>query len=138
MISPQLEDKNILIIESLPEKITLIEPFFEYFRTEYHISDEIYGNILVAVTEAVNNAILHGNKEDGNKSVSINVKKSKNVFICCILDEGEGFDFNNVPDPTSPENIESAGGRGVFLMKNLSDLVIFSNKGSAVEIQFKL
>ena len=55
-----------------------------------------------------------------------------------IKDEGEGFDFNNLPDPTAPENLEKPTGRGVFLMKNLSDLVVFSDNGSVVEIHFKL
>ena len=138
MIPLHFINNNSLVIESLPEKIILIEPFIESVRNTFQIADEIYGNILVAVTEAVNNAIVHGNKTNTGKCVSIFIKKENNLLTCCIEDEGDGFDYTCIPDPTSPENIENTGGRGVFLMKNLSDMVIFSNKGSVVEIQFKL
>ena len=55
-----------------------------------------------------------------------------------VTDQGEGFDFNDLPDPTAPENILKIGGRGVFLMRQLADIVVFSNEGSTVEVQFKL
>ncbi len=127
-----------LTLESHPSNIVLIEPFIDEFRCVYSINDEVYGNMLVCITEAVNNSILHGNKGNANKLVRLALKKEKNKVICTIDDEGRGFDYTNLPDPTAPENIESAGGRGIFLMKHLSDLVIFSNDGSNVEIQFKL
>ncbi|MBC8172554.1 MAG: ATP-binding protein [Chitinophagales bacterium] len=127
-----------LMLESKPDNIILIEPFIEDFRCRYHICDEIYGNMLVAITEAVNNAIIHGNKQDEQKIVKVNLAKLRNTVTCIVEDEGGGFDYANLPDPTAPENLGNTGGRGVFLMKHLSDLVIFSNDGSNVEIQFKL
>ncbi len=125
-------------LKSQPANIVLIEPFIEEVRTKLEIADEVYGNILVCITEAVNNAILHGNKSDSNKEVTISIKKESNKLTCLIKDQGCGFDFSNIPDPTAPENIENMGGRGIFLMKHLSDLVVFSNDGSKVEIQFRL
>ena len=94
--------------------------------------------MLVAITEAVNNAIIHGNKTNTEKQVNVCLQRQRNVITCIITDEGEGFDFNQVPDPTAPENLEKEGGRGIFLMKHLSDMVIFSNDGTHVEIQFRL
>lgn len=136
-ISDHLVEKELLL-DSDPDKIVMVEPFIESFRCDNEVSDEIYGNLLVAVTEAVNNAIIHGNKLDFAKKVRLYLCRRKNLITCIIEDQGSGFDFANLPDPTAPENIENAGGRGVFLMKNLADLVIFSNDGSNVEIQFRL
>lgn len=129
---------RVLEITSNPDNIIFIESFIEDFRYNHEIGDEVYGNMLVAITEAVNNAIIHGNQSNRNKRVVVNLFRKKNLITCLVQDEGIGFDYNNLPDPTSPENIENTGGRGVFLMKNLADLVIFSNNGSVVEIQFKV
>ena len=127
-----------ICLKSQPANIVLIEPFIEEVRKKLEIADEVYGNILVCITEAVNNAILHGNKSDSDKEVTVSIKKESNKLTCLIKDQGCGFDFSNLPDPTAPENIENTGGRGIFLMKHLSDLVVFSNDGSKVEIQFRL
>jgi len=127
-----------LCLPSRPANITLVEPFIEELRKRLPIADELYGNMLVCLTEAVNNAILHGNGSDPGKQVTIRIHAKNNTLFCCVEDEGCGFDFNGLPDPTDPEHIEEIGGRGVFLMKQLSDLVIFSNDGSSVEIQFRL
>ena len=127
-----------IVLPSIPSNIVHIEPFIDSFRCEYAIGDEVYGNMLVCITEAVNNAIIHGNHSDEEKKVVVFLRKVKNLITCLVADEGNGFDYNNLPDPTAPENIENAGGRGIFLMKNLSDFVIFSNDGSNVEIQFKI
>ncbi len=136
-IGEELIEKEILI-ESCSNAVLEVESFIDEFRQKNHIDDEIFGNILVAVTEAVNNAIIHGNKLDKSKTVRLIIRKRKNIVTCNIKDEGKGFDYNNLPDPTSPENRENIGGRGVFLMKHLADLVVFSNDGSNVEIQFRV
>ncbi|MBK6729774.1 MAG: ATP-binding protein [Bacteroidetes bacterium] len=136
-IGEELIEKEILI-ESCSNGVLEVESFIDEFRQNNKIDDEIFGNILVAVTEAVNNAIIHGNKMDKSKSVRLVIRKRRNVVTCNIKDEGNGFDYNNLPDPTAPENIECLGGRGVFLMKHLADLVVFSSDGSNVEIQFRV
>lgn len=97
---------------------------------------ENFGNVLIAVTEAVNNAILHGNKNVSNASVYIKSASNDISFLFSIEDEGNGFDFLTLPDPTAPENIEKENGRGIFLMKNLADEVEFENNGRRVLIYF--
>ena len=107
--------------------------------TKYDVGPDVFGNILVSVTEAVNNAIYHGNLSDENKLVvleSVYDKELKKLSII-VTDEGNGFDYTNLPDPTAPENITMIGGRGVFLIKQLADWVIFNDKGNSVELQFK-
>jgi len=119
-------------IENIPEVEGMIDSVCE----DLNLSEDYYGNILIAVTEAVNNAIIHGNKSDDSKMVKIDVSNERNGVVFTISDEGLGFDFNNLPDPTAPENLEKPDGRGIFLMKNLSDSVEFIGSGSTVKITF--
>ncbi len=128
--------KKNIEIPSKAANIVRVEAFVESIKEEYAVSNEVFGNMLVALTEAVNNAMLHGNKEDEGKIVNVNMEKSDNIIKFYVRDTGDGFDYNNLPDPTAPENLEKTTGRGVFLMKNLSDLVVFSDNGATVEIQF--
>lgn len=127
-----------LVISSEPVNISKAEPFIEQVCNELSVPEENYGNILISITEAVNNSIVHGNKTDKSKNVSVFATFDGKLLSFKIIDQGIGFDFNNIPDPTSPENIEKITGRGIFLMKQLSDYVIFSNNGNTVEIQFKI
>ena len=91
---------------------------------------------MIAVTEAVNNAIKHGNAGNSSKNVALSLSMDENIIRFRIEDEGQGFDFHNLPDPTSPENLEKPGGRGIFLMKHLSDEVYFIEGGKVVELGF--
>jgi serine/threonine-protein kinase RsbW len=129
--------KNIRIqIPSLSENIRMIESFIDNAREKFHLDDDIYGNIMIAVTEAVNNAIKHGNKGDSSKNVLLTLALNDKLIKFKIEDEGNGFDYENLPDPTAPENIEKPGGRGIFLMKHLSDEVDFKEGGRVVELSF--
>lgn len=123
-------------IPSISENIRIIESFIDNAKERFNLNDDIYGNIMIAVTESVNNAIMHGNKNDRTKNVTLSLSLNKNIINFQIRDEGLGFDFQNLPDPTSPENLDKPSGRGVFLMKHLSDEVNFSNNGSLVELSF--
>ncbi len=128
----------MLSIQSDPKNVACVEPFVEEVVQQYSISPDMYGNILISLTEAVTNAIIHGNDEDFSKKVKIVLKKEENSIAFAVSDEGPGFDFDNLPDPTAPENILKIGGRGVFLMKQLSDEVSFQDEGRTVEIQFNI
>jgi serine/threonine-protein kinase RsbW len=123
-------------IPSLSENIRMIESFIDNAKEKFHLDDDIYGNIMIAVTEAVNNAIKHGNSADSTKNVSLSLSLESSLIKFKIQDEGKGFDFHNLPDPTSPENLEKPGGRGIFLMKHLSDEVDFKENGRIVELSF--
>ncbi len=123
-------------IPSLLENVRMIESFIDNAKEEYNLDDGIYGNIMIAVTESVNNAIRHGNKLDPNKNVKLCLQLNDNQITFLIEDEGDGFDYNDLPDPTAPENIEKPGGRGIFLMRHLADEVNFKDKGKLVELNF--
>lgn len=132
-----LESQN-LKFSSKSENISLVENLVTTICEDYKIDEDYYGNILVALTEAVNNAILHGNHKDPEKTVDLTFEPKGDELAFKVQDEGTGFDYNNVPDPTSPENLEKPHGRGIFLMKNLADSVKFHDEGKTVELKFKL
>ena len=90
------------------------------------------------MTEAVNNAIYHGNEGNPEKYIKIGFESGGNNIKFSIADEGNGFDYNNLPDPTDPLYIDKPNGRGVFLMKNLADQVEFNNNGQQVLLTFNL
>lgn len=127
-----------LKLESKIENITFVENLIDDISKEYNIGSEMYGNILVAVIEAVNNAILHGNKLDISKKFSVTVEHNSKILSFTIIDEGNGFDFENVPDPTKVGNVEKPDGRGVFLMNHLADQVDYEGTGNILKLQFKL
>lgn len=125
-------------IPSLTENLRIVESFIDNVKERFNLNDDIYGNIMISVTESVNNAIHHGNKQDNSKNVSITLNLNDTQAKFTIQDEGKGFDFNDLADPTAPENIDKTGGRGIFLMKNLADEVHFNKEGREVELVFYL
>ena len=125
-------------IPSIIDNIRIVESFIDNAKEKYRIEDDIYGNIMIAVTESVTNAIVHGNKNSKEKCVSLRVEENVQDICFCISDEGIGFDFMNIPDPTSPENIDKPGGRGIFLISNLCDKYSFENKGKTIKLFFNI
>ena len=114
----------------------MIESFIDNAKDRFHLDDDIYGNIMIAVTEAVNNAIKHGNNNNKTKNVHLSLSLQDSMIKFVVKDEGPGFNYENLPDPTSPENLEKPGGRGIFLMRHLSDEVNFREDGRVVELSF--
>jgi serine/threonine-protein kinase RsbW len=84
----------------------------------------------------VNNAIQHGNEFNTNLFVDVAVGDQPAEFCFNVKDQGKGFDFMNLPDPTAPENLLKENGRGIYLMKSLSDSVEFHESGSCVCLYF--
>ena len=128
-----------LEIDSSPESLHHVETFIEEIRDALGFKDDVFGNVMVAITEAVNNSIYHGNGGDVSKRVTINCMTVNQYRIrIAVEDEGSGFDAANLPDPTAPENLENPGGRGVFLMRHLSDDISFEKDGRRVEVIFNI
>lgn len=124
--------------ESVSSNISIVEKVINEVCAQHEVNEDHYGNLLIALTEAVNNAIKHGNQEDPNKMVNLEYSASADEIEFKIKDEGKGFDYDNLPDPTDPKNIENPNGRGVFLMKNLADEVEFLDEGRTVQLKFNL
>ena len=133
-----LAENQKIRIASRAENIILVERMIEDVCDLFNISEDYYGNILVAITEAVNNAIQHGNNLDPNKNIDLAYESSQKNLSFTISDEGKGFDYTVLLDPTEPENIEKPNGRGVFLMRHLADTVDFYENGRIVKLNFNL
>lgn len=129
---------NTLTLTSERKSIKLVEPFILALRDAISFSDELYYNILIASTEAVNNAIIHGNKCNCEKFVTISILATNVIIQITITDQGCGFNPNNVADPREPDNLMKSGGRGVFLIRELSDNSIFESdtNGSQIKMSF--
>jgi serine/threonine-protein kinase RsbW len=130
--------KKDLQIPSDIGNLRLVEKAIDELSLELDLSDEVYGNVMVATMEATNNAIIHGNNSDPSKKVKIEIQMEEKELQVHIEDQGLGFDFKNVPDPTSPENLEKINGRGIFLMEHLSDEILYLDEGRIVVLKFKL
>lgn len=131
-------NKLKLSIPSEVGNIIRVENFIESFSDIFGLRSEFFGKISLPVIEAVNNAILSGNKLSADKEVKLEAWKENNRFFVTVEDEGEGFDYTHIPDPTLPDNIEKDAGRGLYVMKSLSDELLFENNGAKVTLVFDL
>src|ERR1035437_6271235 len=94
-----------LKIVSNRENLTQVERFVEEICDAYYITNSYFGNILLAIEEAVTNAIVHGNKLDPSKEVLITFTSQANSLCFNIADEGNGFDTDKLPDPLAADDI---------------------------------
>ncbi|RYU89641.1 ATP-binding protein [Mucilaginibacter terrigena] len=127
-----------LQLPSKYESITPLEALIEEVADKYLVGEDTFANMMTCLNEAVMNAIIHGNKLDPNKTVFVNVEVDSKRIIWTITDEGPGFDYNNLADPTAPERLEELTGRGVFILKHLADQCVFNAAGNEVELHFKI
>lgn len=119
------------------ENLSVIEELLQDLHEEQMIPDEVFGNVMVACTEAMLNAVNHGSKGDAQKLVTCAIDRTENYLEVMFKDSGEGFDADALPDPTDPANLEKGNGRGIFIMKNLSDDISFDDGGSKVTMRFE-
>lgn len=130
--------ERMLNIASRIENLREVEKMVDEISTACSMSSEVYGNVLIATLEAANNAILHGNKLDENKDVNLSFTWDESRLELVVTDQGKGFNYKDIPDPTAPGNVEKVNGRGVFLMEKLSDDINFMENGSKVTLTFNL
>ncbi len=126
--------KKILSVKSDPKEVVQVEIFLEKINKQLHLDDLRFNKLLVATTEAVNNSIVHGNKRNPQKFVTITLEFFNTTISVSVEDEGPGLDPATLPDPLTEENLLRENGRGVFLMRSLMDKVTFgrTSRGSIV------
>jgi serine/threonine-protein kinase RsbW len=125
-----------MVLPSDYQSLIEVEKLVGDICEEFGVKEDAFGNVLIAVSEAVNNAIQHGNKQLPDAMVEVKVGIHQDLFCIQVKDQGTGFHYQELPDPTAPENLLKDSGRGVFLMKNLADEVEFLNTGSVVNLYF--
>ena len=133
-LKPMRPSDVMLLLPSSMSSVAELEGFVNDIIENNGLSADIQGNLLISLTEAVTNAIRHGNNFDESKYVSIEIWCKKHMLRVLVTDEGEGFMPDRLPDPTSSEFLSVEGGRGVFLMKSLADEIAFHKNGRSVEM----
>jgi serine/threonine-protein kinase RsbW len=123
-------------MRSNPKLIHRVEKFLQKVNKKAHLDEIQFNKVLVSLTEAVNNAILHGNKSDSRKKVYLTCELSKERMILRVRDSGAGFEPHKIANPLDESNLMRESGRGIFLMRTLMDKVQyrFSEHGSEVEM----
>ena len=123
--------------EKIPAELNKVIPLVDMISQKTIVltasSDEVF-KIKLALEEALTNAVRHGNTLDPHRCVSVRVKATLEKIVMDVHDDGEGFNFENLPDPTVGDRVSKPSGRGVFLMRQLMDTVEFYDKGSGVKM----
>ena len=132
-------DTYTLQLASSLESLNQLESFIEDIRIKYSLQEEVYANVLICLNEACINAIVHGNRLSPTLKVYINLEVwDKKRLVFSISDEGNGFDYQTLEDPTLVENREKEVGRGVYIIRKLADQCIFNDQGNQLELHFKI
>lgn len=133
-----MERRKEIRLDSVTKSLRQVERFVEEISDFYHLNDSYFGNILIALTEAVSNAIHHGNKNDPSKKVHILFESKPEGLSFKVIDQGAGFNYK---DYMSKDDLLSANemkGQGLVLIHTLADEVHFQNKGRVIEILFRI
>jgi serine/threonine-protein kinase RsbW len=132
--------------QSLPSRVAMISPFVDQlmqflkvFIGRFHGAADSVLDIEISLREALENAMIHGNRENPVKKVHVAARCSMNGEVSItVQDEGEGFDDAPLPDPTDPQRQLLTHGRGLYLMRALMDEVSFERNGTFVRLQKRL
>ena len=127
-----------LTIASEPDNIGKVENFIEYIVEEFQIPDKFYARIALPVIEATTNSILFGNKKDPQKTVKLYATKGSRKIVITVEDEGEGIDFSKLPNFSDTNEFLERTGRGLYLMVNLPDKLMFTHNGTKVIMTYFL
>jgi serine/threonine-protein kinase RsbW len=131
-------NEKILKLPSNPTCLCELEGYVQQVVMGERLPDNLYPNILISLTEAVTNAMIHGNRYDDRKNIVVSCQRQNGHVHIFISDEGSGFDPCQLPDPTCDELLDCEGGRGVFLMKQLTDEVHFLDQGRTVQLMWRV
>ena len=142
-ISEDAQRKNLIQqksirIPSIPTNIKMVETFLLELYEQEGFPEDVLDRVMVSITEVVNNAIVHGNRSDPGKYVTLTCKSSSDTLEFSVRDEGGGFTPDDVPDPLSDQNLMKEGGRGLLIIKSMMDDVRFVRTDEGMEIQLSI
>lgn len=127
-----------LVISSELENIEKVSLLLEQVFAEACLDKSLFNKVLLGLSEAVNNSIIHGNRLNPKKNVAISICLTGELVVVEIQDEGSGFCYEDVPNPTISENLRKERGRGIFLIRNMADEIAYFDGGRCVEIKYKI
>lgn len=123
--------------DSTKEGLSNYYQFLDLLKNTWGIDELTFTTIHIAISEAVMNAIDHGNKWDEKKSIYIFARHEEDYYIMTVEDEGEGFNYRRIKNPTDVENRANSGGRGIFIMNYLTENLLYSENGKSVRLLFR-
>ena len=126
-----------LHLKSTHKESEKVPDFVEDLQKKCNLDDEISGNLMLLLSEAVSNAIEHGNDLDPNKTAEIVVEITEDEVVAMVKDEGKGFQPSEQDNPLAEENLLKDGGRGVFLLRELSDEMEYQENGTRLRFLLK-
>jgi len=135
-----MEEKVIhkeLVVPGVLSSLETVHSWATSALGELRLTESALHNILLAISEAVTNAIRHGSKELFERSVMVSLDASSSGLLVAVDDEGEGFDPMAVPDPTQGDRIYQPGGRGIFLLRALAHELEVHHSGHGTKVRFK-
>jgi serine/threonine-protein kinase RsbW len=121
-----------------PREIAKVEKFLEQVNKKAHLDDGTIYRLLVATTEAVNNAIIHGNRSNPSKRVRVSCRIDAQMLVMTVRDNGKGFDPNSLANPLDEKNLLKESGRGIFLIRSLIDEVHFEMHKTGTSVIMKV
>lgn len=130
--------KKELVLKSTYEELDKLEGFLNDLQTDLQFDDEFYARLMLTVSEAATNGVVHGNELDESKKVTLMAEHDGSTLVITTQDEGAGFDPQEVDDPLAEENILKTSGRGVFLMEEYADGVEYQDSGRRLILNFDL
>jgi serine/threonine-protein kinase RsbW len=137
-----MSKSSFLLDRSFRSELSELEqlpPFLEEVENTFTLSDDVKARLMLVLSEALTNAILHGNKLDSEKLARVKVWTENNEKLCVkVEDEGSGFDPAKLPDPLKEDNLLKPSGRGVYLMREYADSVAYNDRGNILQISFSL
>lgn len=129
--------ERLLVISSKLNQINEVRFFLDGIFTEFRLDRTLFNRVFLGVSEALSNSIIHGNRFDVNKNVTLRVFFQSDFLVVEVVDEGKGFTFDSINDPTKPVNLMNEKGRGIFLIRQLSDEMVYSDCGRKLLIKYK-
>lgn len=133
------ESETILIdrdVATNRDELRMLPDLMEAARAQCAITDDQFYSLVIALTEAINNAIVHGNRGDASKRLRYRVACAPDGIHCSVEDEGAGFELSEVPDPVAPENLLRDGGRGLFIIRSLMRDVRVERTTGGMRVEF--
>lgn len=127
-----------LVLQSSYEELDKLEHFLNELQENVQFDDEFYARLMLTISEAATNGVVHGNKLDPSKSVTLKATATDNKLIISVHDQGVGFVPEEVPNPLEEENLLKSSGRGVFLMQEYADQVEYEDEGRKLILTYNL
>ena len=125
-------------VEGSEGYLAFLDGFIDGLRVELGLSEDVASNVVISLSEAMNNAFLHGNNGSKDVPIGVTVYRDNDMLAFAVSDSGDGFDYDLLRDDLSDDLLDVPGGRGIFIMRALADEVCFNEAGNETTLKFRI